>query len=92
MAMNKIERIDREIQKTREKITEYQNKLKGLEAQKTEAENLQIVQLVRAMKLTPQELNAMLKDGGIPGMESAPGYPAEPADHDTEEMEDTENE
>ena len=40
MAMNKIERIDREIQKTREKITEYQNKLKGLEAQKTEAETL----------------------------------------------------
>ena len=31
MAMSKIERIDREIQKTREKITEYQNKLKGLE-------------------------------------------------------------
>ena len=92
MAMNKIERIDREIQKTREKITEYQNKLKGLEAQKTEAENLQIVQLVRAMKLTPQELSAMLKDGGIPGMEAAPGYPAEPADHDNEEMEDTENE
>jgi len=25
-------------------------------------------------------------------MEAAPGYPAEPADHDTEEMEDTENE
>ena len=25
MAMSKIERIDREIQKTREKITEYQN-------------------------------------------------------------------
>ena len=83
MAMNKIERIDREIQKTREKITEYQNKLKGLEAQKTEAENLQIVQLVRAMKLTPQELNAMLKDGGIPGME--------PADYH-EGQEDTEHE
>ena len=74
MAMNKIERIDREIQKTREKITEYQNKLKGLEVQKTEAENLQIVQLVRAMKLTPQELNAMLSGGGIPGMEPAPDY------------------
>ena len=39
MAMNKIERLDREIQKTREKITEYQNKLKELTAQKTEAEN-----------------------------------------------------
>ena len=84
MAMNKIERIDREIQKTREKITEYQNKLKGLEAQKTEVENLQIVQLVRAMKLTPQELNAMLKDGGIPGMEPAPDY--------DEGQEDTEHE
>ena len=58
MALNKIERIDKEIQKTREKITEYQNKLKGLEAQKTEAENLEIIQLVRAMRLTPQELTA----------------------------------
>ena len=35
MTNNKIDRIDREIEKTREKITEYQNKLKGLEAQKT---------------------------------------------------------
>ena len=43
MAMSKIERIDREIQKTREKITEYQNKLKGLEAQKTEAEKCRII-------------------------------------------------
>ena len=38
----KMERIDREIQKTREKIAEYQEKLKTLEAQKTEAENLEI--------------------------------------------------
>ena len=71
MAKNKIERIDKEIAKTREKITEYQNKLKGLEAQKTEAENLEIVQLVRAMRLTPQELNAMLSGSGIPGMNAA---------------------
>ena len=72
MAMNKIERLDREIQKTREKITEYQNKLKELTAQKTEAENLQIIQLVRAMRLTPQELTAMLSGGGIPGMAAVP--------------------
>ncbi len=91
MAMSKIERIDKEIAKTREKITEYQNKLKGLEAQKTEAENLQIVQLVRAMRLTPAELDAMLSGGGIPGMPAAPDYPAETADYD-EEQEDTENE
>ena len=68
MANNKIDRINKEIAKTREKITEYQNKLKGLEAQKTEAGNLEIVQLVRAMRMTPQELNAMLKGDTIPGM------------------------
>ena len=34
MAMSKIERIEKEIQKTREKITEYQNKLRGLEHRK----------------------------------------------------------
>ena len=92
MATNKIDRISAEIEKTREKISEQQAHLKELLAQKTELENLQIVQLVRSMRLSPHELSAMLKDGGIPGMESAPGYPAEPADHDTEEMEDTENE
>ena len=43
MAKNKIQRIDLEIQKTREKIAEQQEKLKALEAQKTEAENLEIV-------------------------------------------------
>ena len=85
MAMTKIERIEKEIQKTREKITEYQNKLRGLEAQKTEAENLQIVQLVRSMRLSPAELTAMLSGGGIPGMAAVP------ADY-TEEQEDNEDE
>ena len=88
MAKNKIERIDREIEKTREKITEYQNKLKGLEAQRTEAENLQIVQLVRSMRLSPQELTAMLKGGAIPGMTPAPAY----GGADNEEMEENEDE
>ncbi|EGT5079087.1 DUF4315 family protein [Clostridioides difficile] len=84
MAMSKIERIEREIAKTREKITEYQNRLKGLEAQKTEAENLQIVQLVRSMRLSPQELTAMLSGEPIPGIATVPA--------DYEEQEDTENE
>ena len=84
MAMSKIERIEKEIQKTREKITEYQNKLRGLEAQKTEAENLEIVQLVRAMRLTPQELNTMLSGGGIPGMSAAPASD-EAADYEEQE-------
>ena len=84
MANNKIARINKEIAKTREKITEYQNKLKGLEAQKTEAENLEIVQLVRAMRLTPQELNAMLSGSGIPGMNAA--HATEAADYEEQEV------
>ena len=71
MAMNKIERIDKEIAKTREKITEYQNKLRGLEAQKTEAENLQIIALVRSMRVTPAELTALLSGEPIPGIAAA---------------------
>ena len=62
MAMSKIDRINKEIQKTREKITEYQNKLRGLEAQKTEAENLEIVQLVRAMRMTPQDRKSVVRE------------------------------
>ena len=85
MAMSKIDRIDREIQKTREKITEYQNKLKGLEAQKTEAENLQIVQLVRSMRVTPQELNAILSGGTIPGMAAVSADDEEQEDNEDEE-------
>ena len=34
MANNKIDRIERDILKTREKISEYQNRLRALEAQK----------------------------------------------------------
>ena len=68
MTNNKIDRIEKEMQKTREKITEYQNRLKGLEAQKTEAENLQIVSLVRSMRVTPEELTAMLGGNPIPGI------------------------
>ena len=71
MAKNKIERIDQEIAKTREKIAEYQEKLKTLEAQKTEAENLEIVQMVRALRMTPAQLNAMLSGGMNHGRDTA---------------------
>lgn len=67
MAKNKIERIDQEITKIREKIAEYQEKLKALEAQKTEAENLEIVQMVRALRMTPTQLSVMLSGGTVPG-------------------------
>ena len=85
MAKNKIERIDQEIAKTREKIAEQQEKLKDLEAQKTEVENLEIVQMVRALRLTPEQLNAMLSGGTAPGMAAASANYNEQEDTDHEE-------
>lgn len=85
MAKNKIQRIDQEIAKVREKIAEYQDKLKTLEVQKTEAENLEIVQMVRALRLTPEQLNAMLSGGTVPGMAAASANYNEQEDTDHEE-------
>lgn len=84
MTTTKTERIDREIVKTRKKITELQKKLRELTLQKTEAENLEIVQLVRAVRMTPQELSALLSGGAIPGMTPIP--------EEYDEQEETEHE
>ena len=83
MANKRILKIEKEIQKTREKITEQQNKLKDLEMQKTEAENLEIVQMVRSLHMTPAELSEFLAKGVIPDNESIT---------ENEYMEDMENE
>lgn len=85
MANNKLDRIDAEIAKTREKISEQQARLKELLSQKTELENLQIVQLVRSMRLSPAELTALLSGGGIPGMNAVPEEMNEQEDTDHEE-------
>ena len=80
MALTKLERIEREIEKTRGKITEYQNKLKELEAQRTEQENFEIVGIVRSMCRTRDELMIFLRSGG----NDAP--PAENVYHEQEDM------
>ena len=68
MAMNKLERIEKDIEKTKGKIAELQKQLRELEAAKTEQENLQIVQLVRGLNMTPQEfLCARRRVAGGPG-------------------------
>lgn len=82
MAKNKIERIDQEIAKTREKIAEYQEKLKALEAQKTEAENLEIVQMVRTMRMTPAQLSVLLSGGTVPSSMAADNNEQEENSHE----------
>lgn len=59
--MLKLEKIELEIQRTKEKIADQQDKLKTLEAQKFELENLEIAQLVRSVNMTPSELAALIQ-------------------------------
>jgi hypothetical protein len=75
--MAKLDKIELEMQKTREKIAEWQNRLKELDGQRTEQENLQIVQAVRALKLTRDELAAFIGGGTLPQL--FPGAAAIPA-------------
>ena len=65
MATNKLDRIERDIEKTKNKIAELQKQLRELEAAKTEQENLQIVQLVRGLNMTPQEFAAFVRGGAL---------------------------
>ena len=65
MVTNKLDRIERDIQKTKTKIAELQKQLRELEAAKTEQENLQIVQLVRGLNMTPQEFAAFVRGGAL---------------------------
>ena len=73
MAMNKLERIEKDIEKTKGKIAELQKQLRELEAAKTEQENLQIIQLVRGMNMKPEEFAAFLRSGA---MQTAPAVTA----------------
>ena len=59
--MATVEKIRRDIEKTREKISEQQKRLRALEAQLTEEENLEIVRMVKAVKMDNRELTAFLK-------------------------------
>jgi predicted nuclease with TOPRIM domain len=84
----KLEKIEQEMQKTREKITALQNRLKELDAQRTEQENLQIVSLVRSLRLSPQQLKEYLQNTAeqtAPAPYMATGYT-------TIEQEDSEDE
>ena len=90
--MAAVEKIRRDIEKTKEKITEHQKRLRALEAQLTEEENLEIVRMVKAVKMDNRELTAFLKayaSGLITlpeGMMEAEAA-ADPGDEDMEDNE-----
>ena len=92
--MATVEKIRRDIEKTKEKISEQQKRLRALEAQLTEEENLEIVPMVKAVKMDNRELTAFLK-AYASGLITLPDGMMEAeaaADPGDENMEDIENE
>lgn len=85
--MATIAKIEKDIIRTKEKIGELQKKVRTLEAQKVEAENLQIVQLVKTVNIGNKELTALLKAYAKGEFELPEEYKAE-----LETKEDTDNE
>lgn len=59
--MATVEKIRRDLEKNKEKIAELQKKQRALEAQLAEEENLEIVRMVKAVKMDNRELTAFLK-------------------------------
>lgn len=49
--MATVEKIRKDIEKTKEKISAQQKRLRELEAQLTEEENLEIVRMVKAVRI-----------------------------------------
>ena len=69
MATTKSAKIEAEIEKVKAKIAEQQTKLKELEQRKVEAENSEIVDIVRGMSIPLAELPLVLQQlrGGTSG-------------------------
>ena len=70
MATTKSMKIQAEIDKVKAKISEQQTRLKELEQKKLEAENSEIVEIVRGMSVSLTDLPVLLqtiKNGGALG-------------------------
>ena len=70
MAISKSAKIEAEIEKVKAKISEQQARLKELEQKKVEAEDSEIVDIVRGMSVSLEELPLVLqrlRDGGTSG-------------------------
>ena len=62
MATSRTAKVDAEIEKTKAKIAEHQTKLKELTVKRTEMENLEIVEIVRGLRIPLDQLTAMLQN------------------------------
>ena len=64
----KIERLKTELNKARQKANQWQARAKDIERQITEQENMEIIQAVREIRVSPEELKGLL--GKLKSMEN----------------------
>ena len=83
----KTDKIDKDIQKIRDKITDLQSQLKAKEQQKTEAENSEIVGMVRNLGVKPEDLAAFIKAYQSQQSQEVAAPVAEPAPAEPEQVE-----
>ena len=81
--MAAIEKYKNEIEKTKTNISELQKKVRDLEQKIAEEENLEIVRMVKAVKLDRDELSAFLK-AYASGEISLPEVQEEPETEDSD--------
>ena len=102
MATAKTAKVQAEIEKARAKLAEQQGKIKELEAKHTEFENMEIVDIVRGLKIPLDDLAAALqsiKGGAAPvpvptsgqvGPKSRAATPVTPENNETHKEDETE--
>ena len=88
--MATVEKIEKDIIRTKEKIAELQKKLRTLEMQRKEAESLEVVNLVRAVKMDTATLTVFLKAYAKGDIELPEEYKAELEATSGTEVEETE--
>lgn len=88
--MATVKKIEKDIIRTKEKIAELQKKLRTLEMQRKEAERLEVVNLVRAVKMDNATLTVFLKAYAKGDIELPEEYKAELEATSGTEVEETE--
>ena len=86
MAVSKSAKIEAEIEKVKAKIAEQQARLKELEQRKIEAENSEIVEMVRGMDISLADLAAFLKASKATSGQVGPKSEPEKEDGSHEEV------
>lgn len=80
----KIERLKAELNKARQKAAQWQARAKDIERQITEQENMEIIQAVREIRVSPEELKGLLgKLKSVENLQIPDSSKEEKSEHET---------